>query len=1027
MMVVHALWKMDGDGEMYFWAESSEFYYAGRTAEDAERHPFSVKFTSLVEKIGELSAGVGPGVGRRHTIRLYLPSSGHRPTPSDLIPKKDIPEKPDRLLLWKVPSIGMKAAYALQFFIGLKENLPEDVALGSSFKYWHEVTKLAIELVSRQAFAPGVFNDDKNVSRLYTRWRAYPNDQDMQRINQLLGFMPAVCLASAETFSQAYKTNLVYSYINGVIDAFVRASNSTTLKSPEQEYSLPHEFLRSLVSPDQKFEVTGRDISKFYAQIKSWLSPLDRGDRITPLRTCFRVEEPPENGKESGDSAWRISFMLQARNDPSLMVPAPVVWDTESDVVKYVNASFENAQERLLEDLGTASSLYPRLEASLEEPTPEFVSLNAEEAYGFMRDVSPLLVDSGFNVQFPSWWRKPEGLASVRLKLSPIKGDTKSSSGLFGISSLAEFDWSVAVGDTTLGPEELSRLVELKVPLINFRGKWVEVRKEDLEKAVSFFEKKHQGHRMTVGEALGIGLGNSFPETGMRVSKLEGEGWIGELLNRLDADEKMELLEEPSGFSGRLRPYQKRGASWMSFLNSHGFGACLADDMGLGKTVQMIASFLHTSRNSGINLPSLLVCPMSIVGNWERELQKFSPDMSFMVHHGSERITGKDFAKEAGKHELVITTYALAQRDAALLSGVQWKYLILDEAQNIKNPSTKQRRAINELKASYRVALTGTPIENRLAELWSIMDFLNPGYLGSLKSFSDEFVKPIERLRSREKAEKLRNMASPFVLRRLKTDSSIIKDLPRKMEMKVYCNLTREQTSLYEGTVADMLNQIEASEGIERRGLILSTITKLKQICNHPALFLHDRSSLESRSGKMDRLTEMLEEAIAEGDKSLVFTQYAEMGSMLQTHIQEKLHCDVMFLYGDTPKNKRDLMVQRFQTDGRGPPVFVLSLKAGGLGLNLTAANRVFHFDRWWNPAVENQATDRAFRIGQKKNVQVHKFIAAGTLEENVDKLIEMKKGLAENIVGTGESWITELSTDQLRELFSMRSVNGGG
>lgn len=1016
MIVVHSLWNLEGDGRMNFWAESSELFHAGRQRGNARKHPFSEKFNSLMATIGRLSTDKIPDLRKGQIIRLYLPSSEHGPLPSGGIPSGDVTEKPDRMLPWKISSIGMSASDTMRFFMGLKKDMPEDIVLGSSFRYWHEALKLAIEFVSRQAFAPIIFNDRKNISRLYTGWRMYPSDQDLQRINQLKGMMPAICLASAETFNAGYGGDLLHSFINGIIDAFVRDNSHVAWKSPEEENSLPHEFLRSLASPDPKIEVQGRDLSKFYGQIKSWLAPLDRDGRSSPLRTCFRVEEPAVDG----DAFWRISFLLQAKNDPSLMIPASKIWETDSDMTRYINTSFENAQERLLEDLGTASRFYPKLDTSLDEPTPESVSLNTEDAYGFMKDISPLLVGSGFGVQFPAWWRKPDGMASVRLKVSPMKGDTRTSSGLFGISSLAEFDWSVAIGDTVLSGEDLRRLVELKVPLINFRGKWAEVRKEDLERAISFFEKKHDGHRMTVGEALGIGLGSSSSETGIPVGRLEADGWIGELLGRLGANEKMKLLGEPCGFSGKLRPYQKRGASWLSFLNGYGFGACLADDMGLGKTVQMIASFLHSSGDNGITGPSLLICPMSIVGNWGKELEKFSPNISFMVHHGAERITGKAFTEEAGKYDLVITTYALAQRDADHISGIQWKYLILDEAQNIKNPSTKQRRAIREFKASYRVALTGTPIENRLVELWSIMDFLNPGYLGSLKSFGEEFVKPIERLRTKEKAEKLRDMVSPFILRRLKTDASIIRDLPKKMEMKVYCNLTSEQTSLYESTVIDMLEQIGSSEGIERRGLILSTITKLKQICNHPAQFLHDRSSLENRSGKLNRLVEMLEEAIAEGDRSLVFTQYAEMGSMLQTYIQEKLHCDVMFMYGGTSKDKRDLMVQRFQAEGRGPPVFVLSLKAGGIGLNLTAASRVFHFDRWWNPAVENQATDRVFRIGQKKNVQVHKFISVATLEEKIDTLIEMKKDLAENIVGTGESWITELSTDQLRELFSI-------
>jgi len=345
---------------------------------------------------------------------------------------------------------------------------------------------------------------------------------------------------------------------------------------------------------------------------------------------------------------------------------------------------------------------------------------------------------------------------------------------------------------------------------------------------------------------------------------------------------------------------------------------------------------------------------------------------------------------------------------------------VVDEAQNIKNEAAKQTQAIKSLNARYRIALTGTPVENRLSELWSIMEFLNPGYLGSATDFRKKFAIPIERYHDAKRAEMLKRVIQPFVLRRLKTDKAIISDLPDKMEMKVYCNLTQEQASLYEAVVQEMLEKIEQAEGIERKGLVLSTLMKLKQICNHPAQFVADGSSLPGRSGKLARLEEMLEEVLAAGDKALIFSQFAEMGAMLRHYLQEALGCEVLFLHGGTPKKQRDAMIQRFQEERRGAPLFILSLKAGGVGLNLTAANHVFHFDRWWNPAVENQATDRAFRIGQKKNVQVRKFVCVGTLEERIDQMIEQKKGLAESIVGSGENWLTEMSTAQLKELFAL-------
>ncbi len=459
---------------------------------------------------------------------------------------------------------------------------------------------------------------------------------------------------------------------------------------------------------------------------------------------------------------------------------------------------------------------------------------------------------------------------------------------------------------------------------------------------------------------------------------------------------------------------------WVYDFEIEDYHNFVADNILCHNTIQFISLLLHDRQHASNQNPTLIICPMSIVGNWHREIQRFAPSLSVMIHHGSERLADQAFEEEAKKHDVVITTYALALRDKEHLSLLNWEYIVLDEAQNIKNEAAKQTKAIRSLNARYKIALTGTPVENRLSELWSIMEFLNPNYLGSAQDFRQSFALPIEKYHDANRAETLKRLIQPFVLRRLKTDKAIIHDLPDKMEMKVFCNLTQEQASLYEAVVKEMIEKIENSEGIERKGLILSTLLKLKQVCNHPTQFIGDGSSLPGRSGKLARLEEMLGEALAAGDKALIFSQFAEMGTLLRSHLQETLGYEVLFLHGGTPKKNRDAMVQRFQEDRRAAPIFILSLKAGGVGLNLTAANHVFHFDRWWNPAVENQATDRAFRIGQQKNVQVHKFVCVGTLEERIDLMIEQKKVLAESIVGSGENWLTEMSTDQLKDLFAL-------
>ncbi|MBO0705544.1 MAG: DEAD/DEAH box helicase, partial [Candidatus Dormibacteraeota bacterium] len=552
---------------------------------------------------------------------------------------------------------------------------------------------------------------------------------------------------------------------------------------------------------------------------------------------------------------------------------------------------------------------------------------------------------------------------------------------------------------------------------------------DELRAAVAFFERQAagEGQEATVPELLRAGLGLDPSESGLPVVGIDPSGWLDSLLSDASSA-RPDPMEAPPGFRGSLRPYQERGLGWLRFLDRLGLGACLADDMGLGKTIQLLALLLaeRSEADGGVRPgPTLLVCPMSVVGNWQREAERFAPDLRVHVHHGTGRLAGVEFREAAAASDLVLTTYSLVARDREPLQEVDWRRVVLDEAQNVKNSEARQSQVVRSLPASRRVALTGTPIENRLAELWSIMDFLSPGLLGSASEFRRRFAVPVERYRNDEAAGVLKRLTSPFVLRRLKTDRAVIDDLPEKVEMKVYCNISREQATLYQAILDDMLGRIEGTEGIERRGLVLATMTRLKQTLNHPAQLLHDGSRLAGRSGKLARLEEILEEVVADGDRALCFTQFAEMGGMLRVHLEERLGREVVFLHGGTPKRAREAMVERFQersAAGSGPAVFVLSLKAGGTGLNLTAANHVIHFDRWWNPAVEDQASDRAFRIGQRRDVQVRKLVCVGTLEERIDRMLEEKRDLAERIVGAGESWLTELSTDELRSLVALSS-----
>ncbi len=455
---------------------------------------------------------------------------------------------------------------------------------------------------------------------------------------------------------------------------------------------------------------------------------------------------------------------------------------------------------------------------------------------------------------------------------------------------------------------------------------------------------------------------------------------------------------------------------WVYDFEVSGHHNFVANNIICHNTIQFIAFLLHLKEQEALEKPTLLVCPTSVLGNWEREVKKFGPSLRVLQYHGDKRPKGKAFAEAMTKHDLVITSYSLIHRDVKSLQSVSWQGIVLDEAQNVKNSDAKQSQAVRQLESTFRIALTGTPVENRLQELWSILDFLNPGYLGNKQFFQRRFAIPIEKYGDAASLTQLRSLVQPFILRRLKSDRSIIQDLPEKQEMTVFCGLSTEQATLYQQVVEESLAEIEQSEGLQRRGMILALLIKLKQICNHPAQYLKEDTS-KHRSGKLQRLEEMLDVALAEGDRVIIFTQFAEWGKLLKPYLEKQLKRETFFLYGSTSKKQREEMIDRFQHDPEGPPIFILSLKAGGVGLNLTRANHVFHFDRWWNPAVENQATDRVFRIGQTRNVQVHKFVCTGTLEEKIHDMIESKKQLAEQVVGAGEQWLTELDTNQLRDL----------
>ncbi|GAA5068185.1 DEAD/DEAH box helicase [Nocardia callitridis] len=862
------------------------------------------------------------------------------------------------------------------------------------------------------------------------------------------------------------------------------------------------------------------------------------------------AEQAPSTMADESAALWRLEVCLRVDGE----APNAVVLHGDPTAVRIA-----------VEQLGVAQQAYPRLRDLPTDPRSLDLLLPTEVVADLVEHGAHSLREAGIRLLLPRAWSV--GAPSMRLR---VDGAVAAAESTVGMRGLVAYRWELAVGDTVLTEAEMLRMIRTKSDLVRLRGEWVKADHKALAAAARYVAAHTDDTPITLADLLGELAGSRVDQ--VPISEVTATGWAAEILD--GSGDSAHPVDQPSGLDAELRPYQRRGLTWLATMSRNGFGAILADDMGLGKTVQVLALLLHereahaqdedprlgeqglappsghasagvlsngaidiaaaaeidaagsgrgsgrgkssspngrtadspvvdrivgadgrnvhydesvhrigsdrsasprarTARaesewaagevsvpagapvehhddgtehtrgadpvgrapaaldpaateiesNSAEPGPTLLVCPMSVVGNWQREAQRFAPGLRVWVHHGVGRLRGEQLSAEVAAADLVVTTYALLAKDVEQLREQHWERIVLDEAQHIKNSNTRQSRAARSLSARHRLALTGTPVENRLEELRSIMDFVMPKLLGSPQSFRARFAVPIERERDANAISRLRWITQPFVLRRVKTDPAVITDLPEKLEMTVRANLTAEQAALYQAVVDDMLAKIKDAKGMARKGAVLGALTRLKQVCNHPAHFLGDDSGVlhrgSHRSGKLALVEDVLDSVLADGEKALLFTQFREFGDLIAPYLVERFGTEVPFLHGGVPKVKRDSMVERFQ-EPDGPPLMLLSLKAGGTGLNLTAANHVVHLDRWWNPAVENQATDRAFRIGQHRNVQVRKLVCVDTIEERIDEMINGKRQLADLAVGTGENWITEMGTDDLRELFSL-------
>lgn len=796
------------------------------------------------------------------------------------------------------------------------------------------------------------------------------------------------------------------------------------------------------------------------------------------LQLVFIVEQPPNDDE--------MTFSGQAEEGGGTD-PAGLYWPVRLQVRSGTDAprpvreeNFDSGTVELLrQSLRRAVTVSPMVDAAQHPrpaggPGPESpaqrgdwdVYLTTEEIVDFVAREAAKLRTAGFSVMLPRAWSTQE--TTARLETSEVTDPAVSATqSHIGLDQLVEYNWRLSVGDVELTDEEMAELVNSKTGLIRLRGEWVLADKSSLAKINEYMERLAESSRQrerTILDKAAMDAEfariNQLPGWEEKAAYAEqlherfndryagfGEVTLAELRQlalESAADEPVEFtgstwhagllgnpttvaperIDLPDTVHAELREYQRRGVDWLYWMSRNNLGAVLADDMGLGKTLQLLSLLAVEHDRGEVTGPTLVVAPTSVVGNWAREAEKFVPSLRVIVQHGTDRLHGEELQEAIAEADLVITSYGIVGRDHKELAETAWDRVVLDEAQAIKNSTTRSSKAARALPSRHRIALTGTPVENRLSELRSILDFVNPGILGSTSFFRNHFAKAIERDQDGEMTERLRNLTSPFILRRLKTDPAIIDDLPDKDEEILTVDMTSEQASLYKALVDEVQKQLEEREGIARRGLVLATLTRIKQICNHPAQFLGDGSAVtvkgRHRSGKVAELMRLMELALETEQRMLIFTQYRAFGDILQPYLSERLGEKIPFLHGGTTKTGRDKMVEAFQADD-GPRAMILSLKAGGTGLNLTAASMVVHMDRWWNPAVENQATDRAFRIGQEKNVQVYKMITAGTLEESIQDILDGKTQLAGAVVGEGEGWITELDPEQLAQLMSYR------
>jgi len=1032
MKILHAFWLPEPNetfvqgGALWLWTETLPQGRSAR-ARDQSTHPFQLPGAAWPGLLDELSLAPKStrGAPALTSHNLWLPSTADSPLPSPQLAKswpEAIETDSADLRPWKVDAFRLdqpiKQLSDIHFLAFYKA---EGLEPGSDFLFWYWLTQTLKRLLMRDQYLPALVYHQPPTPKgkrkappyeIHGAWEWASGDYE-RLIADAAERMPAACAAGMEALAEP--ESLLRHVSEVLLDRVLRGIPIPASVSKRFQGTLLDACL-TRVPTATPWHTPGTGLDR-YQQWRQWRQRILGNGRDAAFTLGFRLVEP----LGASEDDWTLEFVAVPKDDPSQRLPLADYWSLSAaertSARRQLGADFET---QALLDLGLAARMLPSLWEGLDTATPESVTLDLDAAFRFLKEDAWILEDAGFKVVVPAWWT-PKGRRRMRIRLRSNPQREKASgsaagTGILSLDKLIQYRYQLAIGDETVSEDEWEQLIAAKTPLVRFRGQWVELDRNQMQEMLAFWREHGQ-------EQAEMDLQSLLQRTATDdLFEVDRDDALAEMLEGLRDCGRLEPIPDLPGLNAELREYQRRGVAWLAFLERLGLNGCLADDMGLGKTIQVIARLAQEREAGEPPSPTLLIAPTSVIGNWRKEVERFAPQLPVLIHHGPGRsANAKTFEQAAADKALVVTSYALARRDQAILAAVDWHRVALDEAQNIKNPKAAQTKAIGKLKATHRIALTGTPVENRLMDLWSIFNFLNPGYLDTQARFRKRFELPVQRDQDPVQTATLKRLVEPFILRRLKTDTSIIRDLPDKVEAIQYCNLGREQAALYEGVVREVERDLEEKEGIERQGLMLSTLMRLKQICNHPAQFFQDGSPFSpERSHKLQRLQEMLEEVMAEGDSVLIFTQFTEVAAALERLVRQEWRYNSFYLHGGTSRKRREAMIAAFQDPATEPSVFVLSLKAGGVGITLTKANHVFHFDRWWNPAVEDQASDRAYRIGQEKRVFVHKMVTLGTLEERIDEMIRAKQALADAIVGNDESWLAQLDNERFKALIQL-------